>query len=124
MMGGISTKVSIEKTLYALGINSVEVCNPLDYERTLAAVKRAMDFPAASALVMRSPCAVQIKQFTPAQIDAKKCSLCGYCIDQLGCPALTKRDGIIMIDQEACKGCLLCAKICPCGAIEAADSAK
>ncbi len=118
MMGEISDKISIEKTLYALGINSVGVCNPLDCDRTMAAIKRAIAFPSASALIMRSPCAVKIKKFTPAKINTDKCSGCGYCIEELGCPALTKQNGIITIDQEHCKGCMLCAQICPCGAIE------
>jgi indolepyruvate ferredoxin oxidoreductase alpha subunit len=51
-------------------------------------------------------------------IDTEYCTGCGFCIKQLGCPAIILPAGEDMpFIQDSCSGCGLCAQICPSGAI-------
>ena len=49
-----------------------------------------------------------------------KCKKCKKCM-KLGCPAISVKDGEIVIDKNQCNGCGLCVGICPFGAIEKKD---
>ncbi|GBU24164.1 pyruvate:ferredoxin oxidoreductase delta subunit [Fibrobacteria bacterium R8-3-H12] len=51
-------------------------------------------------------------------IDSKKCSGCLQCY--LHCPdgTIFKRNGVVAIDYDYCKGCGICEKICKLKAIE------
>ena len=37
---------------------------------------------------------------------------------KLGCPAITVKEGKVIIDPTQCNGCGLCVNVCPFGAIE------
>ena len=50
-------------------------------------------------------------------IDSEKCIGCLKCIREIGCPALSVKDGKAVIDENLCTGCGLCEKLCPVGAI-------
>jgi heterodisulfide reductase subunit A-like polyferredoxin len=47
----------------------------------------------------------------------QSCEKCNHCIDNLGCPAMLKVDGKIVIDQPKCTRCGLCIDVCPNDAI-------
>jgi indolepyruvate ferredoxin oxidoreductase, alpha subunit len=47
----------------------------------------------------------------------QSCEKCNHCIDNLGCPAMIKVDGKIVIDQPKCTRCGLCIDVCPNDAI-------
>ena len=42
---------------------------------------------------------------------------CLKIVRELGCPALTVKDGKVFIDRNLCTGCALCDKVCPANAI-------
>ncbi len=47
----------------------------------------------------------------------QSCEKCNHCIDNLGCPAMIKVDGKIIIDYPKCTKCGLCLDVCPNDAI-------
>ncbi len=47
----------------------------------------------------------------------QSCEKCNHCIDNLGCPAMIKVDGKIIIDEPKCTQCGLCIDVCPNDAI-------
>ncbi len=47
----------------------------------------------------------------------QSCEKCNHCIDNLGCPAMIKVDGKIVIDYPKCTKCGLCIDVCPNDAI-------
>lgn len=63
-------------------------------------------------------CANPESQLTHPQIfwDARKCTLCGACIDVCPAKALSRKDSGIQIDAQKCDGCGRCADICPAAA--------
>ena len=54
----------------------------------------------------------------------QSCEKCNHCIDNLGCPAMIKFDGKIVIDQAKCTKCGLCIDVCPNDAISWAENGK
>ncbi len=48
----------------------------------------------------------------------QSCEKCNHCIDNLGCPAMIKVDGKIIIDYPKCTKCGLCIDVCPNEAIK------
>ena len=47
----------------------------------------------------------------------QSCEKCNHCIDNLGCPAMIKVNGKIVIDYPKCTNCGLCLDVCPNDAI-------
>jgi len=47
----------------------------------------------------------------------QSCEKCNHCIDNLGCPALIKVNGKIIVEDSRCTKCGLCIDVCPNDAI-------
>ncbi len=118
MMGSISEKVSIENVLRGMGVEYVETVNPFDHKATVDAVKSAMDKTGVRALILRAPCIAVSKGNAPYTVNEEKCVNCKKCIKELGCPAISVNAGKVQIESSLCRGCDLCAQICPTKAIE------
>lgn len=121
MMGQVVDKVDIERVLRAIGLTIVETVDPLDHGRAVETVRRVADEPGVKAIIFRSPCVVLAKPTARSAVDADACIGCGRCIRELGCPALTMRDGRAQIDETQCTGCTLCEQLCPVGAISGGE---
>lgn len=118
MMGDVSQKIEIADLLEAIGVESVEIVDPLDLEEAVEAVKSAADCEGVSAVIFRSPCIAVTRGQSPWTVDAEKCTGCFKCVRELGCPALYREDGKVKIDPAQCTGCGLCGQVCPFGAIK------
>lgn len=116
MMGDVCEKISIEKILQAIGVSSLRVVNPLDFDASVEAVKAAADEKGVRCIIFRSPCIAIVKSEKSAAV--KDCKGCKKCINELGCPALSVKDAKAVIEPSLCTGCGLCAKVCPFGCIE------
>ncbi len=121
MMGEIVQKVSIEKILSAIGIETVETVNPLDLPLAIETVKRVSAQQGVKAIIFKSPCVAIIKPEKSAAIDGDKCINCKKCIRELGCPGIVLDNGKVSIDASLCTGCGLCTKVCPVDAIKGGD---
>ena len=114
-----------------LGVESVEVIDPLNFKDTTKILKQELQKEGPSLIISRAPCvllmskkAAQAKQFFT---DPDKCIGCKVCLS-CGCPAISWRDfektgmparpdrkkqkGIAVIDATLCTGCTLCAQLC------------
>ncbi len=118
MMGEIVEKVSIEKILRAIGIETVETVDPLDLPLAVETVKRVSAGNGVKAIIFKSPCVAIIKPSKSAIIDSDKCINCKKCIRELGCPGIVLEKGRVTIDSSLCTGCGLCSKVCPVDAIK------
>jgi indolepyruvate ferredoxin oxidoreductase, alpha subunit len=54
----------------------------------------------------------------------QSCEKCNHCIENLGCPALIKVDGKIVIEDSQCTKCGLCIDVCPNDAIHWVEEEK
>ena len=51
------------------------------------------------------------------RVVAENCNLCKLCVILTGCPAITLGQDSIVIDNDLCYGCGLCAETCNLDAI-------
>jgi indolepyruvate ferredoxin oxidoreductase, alpha subunit len=117
MMGEIATRINIEALLRGIGLHDIETVNPLDYEASVDCVKRISKKPGVKAIIFKSPCIAVTKPARCMHVLLEKCISCKKCIRELGCPALTLKDGNVCIDSSLCTRCSLCSQLCPTGAI-------
>ncbi len=117
LMASPVEKVSIEKTLLAVGVKKVITVDPLDLDASVAAVRECAELKGVKAIIFKSPCVALVKSDKKMKVDGSKCVGCLRCIKEIGCPALSVNDGKVVIDENLCTGCGLCAKLCPVGAI-------
>lgn len=117
VMGDATAKIDIEAVLRALGVRHVEKSDPLQLAEATAAVKRAVAAGGVSAVIFEAPCIHVMKPGPMYAVDREKCTDCQVCIRRLGCPAITRVDGVVSIDRSLCYGCDLCAQVCAFDAI-------
>ncbi len=102
----------------AVGIEHVTVADPFDLKNFEKVVKEEINREAPSVIIAQRPCAllkgVKYTGHCSVTEDCKKCKQCM----KLGCPAITEKDGNIIIDTTQCNGCGLCINVCPFGAIK------
>lgn len=109
--------LDIARLAEACGAGLVMVVDPLNYSEAVTAARQALEFQGVSVLVMRRECVALVRErVLPRVIDSDKCLNCGLCLEELGCPALSRGEQGPVIGT-ACTGCDLCRQICPAEAI-------
>lgn len=114
--GKPSKAIDIAAIAKSCGVELVKSVDAQDLNACIAAAKEAAEFHGPAVLVFRGPCINLEKTGKQYEIDEQACTLCNYCVEQLGCPAISLTDGAPDI-QSTCGGCGLCTQICPAGAI-------
>ena len=121
MMGEKRPPISIPHVLEGLGV-PVWRASAFD----LAAAKEAVSQAVAHggcvrAVVLEGPCASLVKGAKPLTVDREACLGCRRCVRELGCPALSMREGKAQIDAALCNGCSLCQQVCPANCLKGGE---
>jgi len=120
------TSVSIEEIVKACGVKWLKIVDPYDVASTTAAVKEGLTQRTVSVLIARRECALIAKKnkagaiIRKEVIDSEVCTDCGTCTSKLQCPAISKTDEVMTIDETMCSGCSVCEQVCPSKAIKGA----
>ena len=118
-LGEEAVALDIETLLKACGVEHISTVNPFDYDKSVKAIKEAVNFEGPSAVIAKAPCIANIKKPSTVHRVAASCIKCGRCIKEIGCPAITPDEaGCARINASLCTDCGLCANLCPVGAIE------
>ena len=117
--GEATKQVDLELLCKAVGIDRVRIVDPFDVKAMEAAVREEVAAPEPSVIIAQRPCALlkYVKYSGHCGIDPETCRNCRLCM-KLGCPALTVREGRVVIDATQCNGCGLCVNVCPFHAIK------
>lgn len=119
--GEATKQVDLLKLCQAVGIDHVVVADPFDVKAFEKVVKEEVERDEPSVIIAQRPCALlKTVKYTGHCKITDKCKKCKVCM-KLGCPAITIRDGAVIIDATQCNGCGLCTNVCPFGAIEKQD---
>lgn len=115
-------KIDLEALCKAMGFKRVRVTDPYDLAETDKVVKEELAVDEPSVIISRRPCALlkTVKPKPPISCDKEKCRSCKKCM-QLGCPAISMKDGKATIDTTLCVGCGVCEQLCPFGALHSND---
>lgn len=109
-------RVDIAKLIPAMGVSHFSIIDPFNYVESIRAIQEALSLPGVKVILSRQECAIQAmrqkKQAGKVTVVAENCNLCKLCILTTGCPAIEIGDGTIVIDQDLCYGCGLCADVC------------
>ena len=120
LMGEKTRAIDFAELCKALGVESVRVIDPLNYEQTMEAVREEVNRPGPSVIIANRPCALMPKRIMdrPYEVLLDECNGCSACF-RIGCPAISparelteKKRPKAEIDANLCTGCSLCAQIC------------
>ena len=120
-MGDEAPEISIRKLALACGCDFVRVINPFNLDQVIKTYVEAFQRDDAAVIVSKAPCTL-IKGLTkkpPVNFNDKNCNNCDKCVSEFACPAISKINGKIIIDQSQCDGCNVCIQVCKYGALEA-----
>ena len=117
--GDPAGKIDLEALCRAMGFERVRVVDPYDLKACDAVLKEELAAEAPSVIISRRPCALlkYVKHKAPLAVDREKCVGCKACM-QIGCPAISMRDGKASIDNTLCVGCGVCSQLCKFGALD------
>jgi indolepyruvate ferredoxin oxidoreductase alpha subunit len=122
-MGVDTTQLSIESMVRGCGVEHVQVVNPLQVKKSIAAAQASKDFDGISVIISKEICPLyaraikKAKKGRPFYVNQDKCMKHLDCINLLACPAMYIADNKTMINENLCIGCAVCAQICPENAI-------
>ena len=116
--GEATKQVDLEKLCYAIGVEHVVIADPFDVKNFEKVVKEEVEREEPSVIIAQRPCALlkTVKYTGHCKIN-DNCRNCKMCM-KLGCPAISVKEGKVVIDKNQCNGCGLCVNVCPFGAIE------
>jgi indolepyruvate ferredoxin oxidoreductase alpha subunit len=118
-LGKVSKAIDIATLVRSCGVEFVKEVRAESLADCVEAAREAMEFKGPSAIVFKGRCVGITKSISYCKIDPELCTGCGFCVKQLGCPALALPAGEDKpVIQDNCSGCGLCAQLCPSEAIK------
>jgi indolepyruvate ferredoxin oxidoreductase alpha subunit len=122
-MGVELTQIDVEQVVRGCGVKDIHVVKPFKVKKTMESVKAAMEYEGVSVIISRELCPLfaratgRFKPGRPFYVNQEKCKNHRDCISKLACPAMYLEGDQVMINDDLCIGCSVCAQICPENAI-------
>ena len=122
LRGEPTHKLDLEALCRALGVEHVYTVNPHDIENTEKTLRREIERPEPSVVIVRASCALlpehrkSRKERPVYQAVSGLCIGCKACA-RLGCPAIGFVEGKARINALLCDGCGQCCPLCKAKAI-------
>lgn len=113
----LSQSIQIEQVLNGLGVSVVKTISPFELDNAINIVQETVELKGIKAIIFRSPCKFKFFSTKKAIVKDDICKACNYCVNEIGCPAMSLENGVIKIDEMNCNGCGLCVKVCNKNAI-------
>lgn len=114
-------RISIEAVVKAIGVRHVAVIRPYQVQKSILAIRQALEHQGVSVVISREMCTLYAKGVQKLKKRAfrvtDKCKNHRICIHDFACPAFYLDESRVQIDPDVCVGCTVCAQICPENAI-------
>lgn len=132
--GAPAPRIDFARLVESLGVKPerIRLADPYELPTFFKVLREEMKLHEPSVIITTRPCVFtpEFERRAPLQVVDEDCNGCGRCLD-IGCPAITvtrrekqtRSEGKVVelawttIEQAACTGCELCAKVCSRGAI-------
>lgn len=110
--------IDLAKLCHAIGVPNVIEVNAFDTDNLEKNIKESVYGNVLTVIIAKAPCALLKGIVFPniCAVDLSKCKNCGMCM-KIGCPAITKSENGIVINETMCNGCGLCMSRCKFDAI-------
>ena len=122
--GDPAGKIDLEALCRAMGFDHVRVADPYDLAQCDQVLKEELAYEGPSVIISRRPCALlkYVKHKAPLKVNTDKCVGCRMCM-QIGCPAVSIKNGKASVDATLCVGCGVCSQMCRFDAFESTKEA-
>jgi indolepyruvate ferredoxin oxidoreductase alpha subunit len=114
-------RISMEAVVKAMGVRHVAVIKPYQVQKSIAAIKQALEHQGVSVIISREMCTLYAKGIKKGKQRAfqvtDRCKNHRLCISDFACPAFYLDESRVRINPDVCVGCAVCAQICPENAI-------
>jgi indolepyruvate ferredoxin oxidoreductase, alpha subunit len=111
--GATAKKIDLPKLCKSLGVDHVKVINPLDFKKTMATLKKELEYEGTSVIISKYDCVISNKSMIkpPFRVIEEMCKECGLCL-RVACPSIEKVGKKAKINPVLCAGCSFCSQIC------------
>jgi indolepyruvate ferredoxin oxidoreductase alpha subunit len=110
-------QVSIENVVKAIGVPHVTVIRPYRVNKSIEAIKEAVNFNGVSVIISKEACTLYAQSLKKARGKPfyinEKCKNHRECVNELACPAFYIEGEKVHINADLCTGCAVCAQVCP-----------
>ena len=122
--GDPAGKIDLEALCRSMGFSHVRVADPYNLAECDRVLKEELDYEGPSVIISRRPCALlkYVKHKAPLKVNPDKCVGCKSCM-QIGCPAVSIKNGKAFIDNTLCVGCGVCSQMCRFDAFASTEEA-
>ena len=119
LMGEDTYAIDLAELCQAIGVPRVITVDAFDIKELEKTVKQSNAQDELTVIIAKAPCALLKGQRSRGKCVEipEKCKKCGACL-KIGCPAITKSENGIKIDETMCNGCGLCMSWCKFDAIK------
>jgi len=122
-MGLDLPQISLEEVVRGCGVKDVHVVKPFNIKKTVEAIRASLEYDGISVVISKEYCPLFAKGIGKSrkakafQVNQDKCKNHRDCINMLACPAMYLEGERVLINENQCIGCSVCAQICPENAI-------
>ena len=122
--GEPTRRLDLEALCRAIGIQHIQVVDPLQLDVLKQTIKTELERPQPSVIIARRPCALLVKEPVRERyhVDEDICNGCRLCI-RLGCTGIQwkEKDKVAQFNLDNCISCGLCPQVCKFDAIKTVE---
>lgn len=122
--GEPTPRLDLEGLCRAIGIQHIQVVDPLQLDVLTETIKTELARPEPSVIIARRPCALLVKEPVKVRyyVDEDICNGCRLCI-RLGCTGIhwKEEEKVAQFNLDNCISCGLCPQVCKFDAIKTVE---